>query len=90
LLRSLFGQVQQRTVTTITWAWRGNPIRTHFISPQRTRSIAQSASPQTDAQPGAGDLQRTNGHANQLGNFVSALSSFHQIFDLLYSLWRKL
>jgi hypothetical protein len=46
--------------------------------------------PQADTQPGASDLQRTNGHADQLGNFLSALASLHQIFDLLYSLWRKL
>jgi hypothetical protein len=35
-------------------------------------------------------LQRTNGHADQLGDLFSALASIHQIFDLLYSLWRKL
>jgi len=61
-----------------------------FISPQRAGSGLETGLPQTDAQPGAGDLQRTNGHADQLGNFPSALASFYQIFDLLYSLWGKL
>jgi hypothetical protein len=61
-----------------------------FISPQRNGSVVQRGSPQTDAQPGAGDLQRTDCHTDQLGNFLSGLSSLHQIFDLLYSLWGEL
>src|SRR5262249_32797530 len=90
LLGAFFAQLQQRTVATMTRAWRGAPIRTRFISPQRTGSVLKSRLPQTDAQPGASDLQRPNGHADQLGNFLSALASLHQIFDLQYSLWRKL
>src|SRR5262249_2126855 len=90
LLRSFFAQLQQRTVATTTRAWRGDPIRTRFISPQRAGSGVKKRSPQTDAQPGAGDLQRTNGHADQFGDLLSGLAPLHQIFDLLYPLWRKL
>src|SRR5262245_66334698 len=74
----------------MAWACRGDPTRTRFISPHQTGSGVKSRSPQTDAQPGASDLQRTNGHADQLGNLFSALASLHQIFDLLDSLRRKL
>jgi hypothetical protein len=35
-------------------------------------------------------LQRTECHTDQLGNFLSGLSSLHQILDLLYSLWGEL
>ena len=35
-------------------------------------------------------MQRTDCHTDQLGNFLSGLSSLHQILDLLYFLWRKL
>jgi hypothetical protein len=65
-------------------------IKTRFIAPPRNESVVKGGSPQTDAQPGAGDLQRVNGHADQLGNFLSALASLHQIFYLLDSLRRKL
>ena len=71
-------------------AWRGDPFKTRIIRSQRHNSIVKIGSPQTDAQPGAGHLQRTDSHADQLGNFLSPLASLHQIFDLLDSLWRKL
>ena len=71
-------------------AWRGDRFKTRIISPQRNNSVVKIGSPQTDAQPGAGHLQRTDSHADQLGNFLSPLASLHQIFDLLDSLWRKL
>ena len=71
-------------------AWRGDRFKTRIISSQRNNSVVKIGSPQTDAQPGAGHLQRTDSHADQLGNFLSPLASLHQIFDLLDSLWRKL
>jgi hypothetical protein len=70
-------------------AWRGDPFKTRIISPQRNNSVVKIGSPQTDAQPGAGHLQRTDSHADQLGNFLSPLASLHQIFDLLDSLHRS-
>src|SRR6476620_8215128 len=86
-LRSPLGQVH---VAAMPRAWRGHLIKTRFISPPRNESFVKGGSPQTDTQPGAGDLQRVNGHADQLGNFLSALASRHQIFYLLDSLQRKL
>src|SRR5262245_35327408 len=71
-------------------AWRKDPVKTWIIPPQRNNSVVKIGSPQADAQPGAGDLQRTDGHADQLGDFPSALAAFHQISDLLDSLRRKL
>ena len=37
---------------------RGHLIKTRFIAPPRNESVVKGGSPQTDAQPGAGDLQR--------------------------------
>src|SRR5262245_47970098 len=78
------------TVTTMIRAWRKDPVKTWIIPPQRNNSVVKIGSPQADAQPGAGDLQRTDGHADQLGYFPSALAALHQISDLLDSLRRKL
>src|SRR5262245_23519074 len=71
-------------------ALRGDLIKTRFISPQRHDSVVERGSPQADAQPGAGHLQRADGHADQLGDFLSALAALHQISDLLDSLRREL
>src|SRR5262245_15607328 len=71
-------------------ARRGDLVKTRIIPPQRNDSIVESGSPQADAQPGAGHLQRTDGHADQLGDFLPAPAALHQISDLLDSLRREL
>jgi hypothetical protein len=35
-------------------------------------------------------LQRASGHADDLGDLVSALSPLYEVADLLYFFWRKL
>src|SRR5262245_2571321 len=74
----------------MTTASRGDVIKTRFISPQSHDSVVEGGPPQADAQPRTGHLQRTDGHADQLGDFVPALAALHQILDLLDPLRRKL
>src|SRR5262245_1132770 len=71
-------------------AWRKDPVKTWIIPPQRNNSVVEIGSPQTDAQPGAGDLQRADRHADQLGDLLPAPAALHQISDLLDSLGREL
>ena len=86
---SLRSPLDQVHVAAMPRAWRGDLLKTRFISPQRNDSVVKGGSPQTDAQPGAGHLQRTDSRADQLGNFLSPRAALHQIFDLLDLLWRK-
>src|SRR5262245_36865596 len=74
----------------MTRAWHGDLVETRLISPQRNDSVIESGSPQADAQSRAGHLQRTDGHADQLGDFLPFPAALHQISDLLDSFRRKL
>src|SRR5262245_56897022 len=47
-------------------------------------------SSQADTQLGAGDLQRTNGHVENISNLGSAFSSLDEIYYLLEPFRRKL
>jgi hypothetical protein len=52
---------------------------------RRWRSHAMRA-PQANAQPRTGDLQRTHGHADRLGNLLPAHAALDQVLDLLQPL----
>src|SRR5262245_15490250 len=53
-------------------------------------SIVKLRSPQADTHLGAGHLQRTNSHVENIGNLVSTFSSFDEVLYLLKPFWRKL
>src|SRR4051812_40843389 len=52
--------------------------------------IVNLRSSQADAQPGAGDLQRVSGHADNVGDLLSTFSPLDEIYYLLKPFWRKL
>jgi hypothetical protein len=58
--------------------------------PEQADSIVNLRSFEADTQPGAGDLQRTNGHVENMSNLVSIFSLLDKIFYLLKPFWRKL
>ena len=65
-------------------------MQSNGFLPQQAGPIVKFRSSQTDTQPRAGDLQRTNGHVEYLSDPFSALSPLHEISNLLKSLRRKL
>jgi hypothetical protein len=55
------------------------------VLPQQADPIVNFRSSQTDTQPRARDLQRTNGHVEYLSDLFSVLSPLHEISNLLKS-----
>jgi hypothetical protein len=57
--------------------------------PQQADSIVNLRSSQADTHLGAGHLQRTNGHVENISNLVSTFASLDEISYLLKLFWRK-
>jgi hypothetical protein len=65
-------------------------VRARPLSLQQTSTRVKSGSPQADSQFRAGNLQRSGGHADDLGDLVSALSPLDEVADLLHPFRSKL
>jgi hypothetical protein len=61
----------------------------HRLKP-RPNPVVDDGPPQADAQARARNLQRANGDADQIGDFLAALAALDQILDLLDALGREL
>ena len=60
------------------------------LSLQQSSARVKSGAPQADSQFRAGDLQRSGGHTDDLGDLVPALSPLHEVADLLHPFGSKL